>query len=316
MSAPGPSPSGSCSPERLRYLLRDRMALVLLLVTPVVVYPVLFWGLGAMQEENERKAETKVVQVAAPAEWAGWLVDEDHIERVEPGSSAAEDADATVEVPPALLAGGPAGLPTELEVTVVYRSDRRDSRTARDRVEAVLDRQREADQAASWRRHGIAAAPDALVSATWVDVSTAQARSGHALGRFLPLLLVFLAMSGGLYAALDLIAGEKERGTLETLLTTRMARRHILRAKFLVVLLVTAAMSALAVLSLSRPARRAACSPCPGPRTPGDHRPHRRELLLLILPLVVEPAALMAATGAYAPDFLRGVPSPSRSCSG
>ena len=100
MSAPGPSPLRILFAGELRYLLRDRMALVLLLVTPVVVYPVLFWGLGAMQEENERKAETKVVQVAAPAEWAGWLVEEDHIERVEPGSEAAED-DATVEVPPA-----------------------------------------------------------------------------------------------------------------------------------------------------------------------------------------------------------------------
>lgn len=306
MSAPGPSPLRILFAGELRYLLRDRMALVLLLVTPVVVYPVLFWGLGAMQEENERKAETKVVQVAAPAEWAGWLVEEDHIERVEPGSEAAEDADATVEVPPALLADGPAGLPTELEVTVVYRSDRRDSRTARDRVEAVLDRQREADQAASWRRHGIAAAPDALVSATWVDVSTAQARSGHALGRFLPLLLVFLAMSGGLYAALDLIAGEKERGTLETLLTTRMARRHILRAKFLVVLLVTAAMSALAVLSLWASAASGMFT------VPGTSdalvitAPTVGLTLLLILPLVVELAALMAATGAYAPDFRAG----------
>ena len=74
-------------------LLRERMALVRRRLTPVVVYPVLFWGLGAMQEENERKAERSEL-VKVPRGGRAERAERGHIERVE-RSSAAEDADAT-----------------------------------------------------------------------------------------------------------------------------------------------------------------------------------------------------------------------------
>lgn len=50
----------------------------------------------------------------------------------------------------------------------------------------------------------------------------------------IPLLLVLLAASGAFYPALDLIAGERERGTLETLLSLPVKRRDIFLGKLLV----------------------------------------------------------------------------------
>ncbi len=50
----------------------------------------------------------------------------------------------------------------------------------------------------------------------------------------IPLLLVLLAASGAFYPALDLIAGERERGTLETLLSLPVRRRDIFLGKLLV----------------------------------------------------------------------------------
>lgn len=60
------------------------------------------------------------------------------------------------------------------------------------------------------------------------------------LAAIIPLLLVFMALSGAFYPALDLIAGERERGTLETLLSWPGDRRAIFTGKLLVV--VTAAV--------------------------------------------------------------------------
>lgn len=56
-----------------------------------------------------------------------------------------------------------------------------------------------------------------------------------AVGRILPYMFIMFSIMGVMHPATDLAAGEKERGTLETLLTTPATRLQILFAKFLVV---------------------------------------------------------------------------------
>ena len=53
--------------------------------------------------------------------------------------------------------------------------------------------------------------------------------------RFFPLMLVMWSLSGALYPAIDLCAGEKERGTMETLLITPAGREEIVLGKFLTI---------------------------------------------------------------------------------
>lgn len=55
------------------------------------------------------------------------------------------------------------------------------------------------------------------------------------VGRFLPFLLIMWAMAGALYPAIDVCAGEKERGTLETLLISPASRSEIVYGKFLAI---------------------------------------------------------------------------------
>ena len=58
-----------------------------------------------------------------------------------------------------------------------------------------------------------------------------SSRPGLALGRMLTALLLLFIFSSGAVVAVDSLAGEKERGTLETLLTTAVGRLEILTAK-------------------------------------------------------------------------------------
>ena len=71
---------------------------------------------------------------------------------------------------------------------------------------------------------------------------------GAILGRMLAFLLVFTSLMGAFYPAIDLGAGEKERGTLETLLLAPAQRIEIATGKFLAVSLV-ALVSALVNLA-------------------------------------------------------------------
>ncbi|MBL4818823.1 MAG: ABC transporter permease subunit, partial [Deltaproteobacteria bacterium] len=59
--------------------------------------------------------------------------------------------------------------------------------------------------------------------------------AGEKIGSIVPYILIIIGFSGALYPAIDLGAGEKERGTLETLLLTPVPRYKIVFAKFLVI---------------------------------------------------------------------------------
>lgn len=55
------------------------------------------------------------------------------------------------------------------------------------------------------------------------------------LSAFVPLMLVLMTMTGAVYPAIDLTAGERERGTLEMLIAAPVSRRSLLTAKFVAV---------------------------------------------------------------------------------
>jgi ABC-type Na+ efflux pump permease subunit len=61
---------------------------------------------------------------------------------------------------------------------------------------------------------------------------------GRTGGRGLTLFLVILILTGGSVASMDIIAGEKERGSLETILTTAVKRTEVVSAKQLTILAV------------------------------------------------------------------------------
>src|SRR5262249_18724012 len=63
------------------------------------------------------------------------------------------------------------------------------------------------------------------------SVATSVEVTGANIGRFVTVFLVMLMLTGGSIAALDTIAGEKERGTIETLRTTAASRQEIVTAK-------------------------------------------------------------------------------------
>ena len=63
-----------------------------------------------------------------------------------------------------------------------------------------------------------------------VDVSTPAARATLVLG-MLSYLILLIALLGGLYVAIDATAGERERGSLEPLLTAPVRRTHLFYGK-------------------------------------------------------------------------------------
>jgi len=72
---------------------------------------------------------------------------------------------------------------------------------------------------------------------------------GNLFGGLVPYLIIILCFTGAMYPAIDLTAGEKERGTMETLLCSPVSRVEIVLGKFLLVL--TGSLSAMVFMLLS-----------------------------------------------------------------
>lgn len=71
------------------------------------------------------------------------------------------------------------------------------------------------------------------------------------IGGFLPFIVIMFTFLGGMYPAIDLGAGEKERNTLETLILAPVGRTEIALGKFLVILLASLVSAFLGVVSMA-----------------------------------------------------------------
>lgn len=82
------------------------------------------------------------------------------------------------------------------------------------------------------------------------DIASMKEKFGEKIGGFLPYIFVIFCFIGAMYPAIDLGAGEKERSTLETLLVSPAKRLQIVYGKFGVIFLAGIMTAAISVFSL------------------------------------------------------------------
>lgn len=83
-----------------------------------------------------------------------------------------------------------------------------------------------------------------------LNVATPEKVGGSILGQIVPLILIIMTITGAIYPAIDLTAGERERGTLETLMVAPVPTVELIAGKFVVVTLIGMMSAALNLLSI------------------------------------------------------------------
>ena len=125
-------------------------------------------------------------------------------------------------------------------ITILGREGDETSKVAVRRVGGIIKRWQQKLKEVRFARQGLPADFDESIKV--VDpqeskslvVKTADELRDQ-LVKFFPFLLVMWTMAGALHPAIDLTAGEKERGTMETLLISPAERSEIVAGKFLAV---------------------------------------------------------------------------------
>jgi sodium transport system permease protein len=125
---------------------------------------------------------------------------------------------------------------TGTEIEEYYDPTRETAQIADTRLQTVLGQYDAAKAAAALQQKGV---DPGILNPLPVHQhplsSPVQAAGNALLSFFLPYILITMCLTGGLSAALDSSAGERERKTLESLLLTPAPRSHLLVGKILAI---------------------------------------------------------------------------------
>lgn len=134
---------------------------------------------------------------------------------------------------------------------IIYTTANEKSQLAYSLLSQVLKRWAEQVGRTNLLAAGVPAQAASPFEVGGVDVAEQTGLGGAAAwSRVLPVLLVIWAMTGAFYPAVDLCAGEKERGTLETLLSSPAQRSEIVLGKLVTIMLFSIVTAVLNVVSI------------------------------------------------------------------
>jgi len=295
--------------------LRDRRTVVMAFVVPALVYPLLFTLLGSVATDKRGELERTRARVAA---WGP--VPESTLRAVE--QQARADVVDRREQPPAepeaearrlvtskkvhLVLLTPAGAPgASIPIRVLADSTNVDSDAMERRVSRAL-----ADHDAELLRQRMTALGQDAAAARPLDVreedlADAARRGASFAAALLPYLLLVLVATSGFYAALDLTAGEKERGTLQTLLTAPVRSVEIVAGKYLAVLALTLAATVCNLGSIALALARGTAAMDAGARF-SLGLSSAAAIFLTVLPAALLIVALLMAIGVLARSYREG----------
>lgn len=244
--------------KELKDSLRDRRTLMSMIIIPTLVMPVLFFGVGSIASKVISKAESEVSSVMilggtdSPEVVAAITASKKlHVEPVADDwkhQISEKQIRAAVKIPDGFDAGLKAGESTPV-VIYNYEGEMKSTLAAREIEQALRDWKEKIVEARLAARDLPASVIEPFTMRR-ENVAPPEKVGGNMLGGFVPYLIIILCFTGAMYPAMDLTAGEKERGTMETLLCSPVARVNIVLGKFLIVLTSSLAAMAFSLTSM------------------------------------------------------------------
>ena len=272
-------------------VLRDKKTVIMMLVVPVILYPLIFIGAMQVMAAISSSMEEQNYKIAIEAEDDGAFlrkltengdkgIDDtadkhaDFIENTESVDTDANDkADDNVDetvytitvVDPESIDDYETALEAEeIDVyirgmiqegkpkyDVYYISSVTNSAYAMNIVMDVFDEYQEELTQAKIMDVGLDI-HEILEPILYEDKDTASSEQslGSIMGSVLPFMLIVSLLMGTMYPAIDTTAGERERGTLETILTLPVTNRQLIVSKFITVAVIGMISALLNIISM------------------------------------------------------------------
>ncbi len=135
---------------------------------------------------------------------------------------------------------------------IYTNSSKNNSYTAEKRIKEALDKYKEEIVEMNLAQEGLDAQKTLEpITCETLDIAKNEEIAGNILGQILPFILIIGVLLGSIYPAIDVMAGEKERGTLETLFTLPISNLELVMGKYMAVsfcAVVTAFLNIISIL--------------------------------------------------------------------
>lgn len=246
--------------KEMRETLRDKRVLFGVFISPLVITPLLFFIMGYFfsQKAVQDKAETLTIAIVKGTETKPFqdaLTRDGTLSIIEvPDAEAARNGIRQRAFRAALAV--PAGATAQLErgetvkLEAFFDPSNEKSNTALRRIQDSLKQFNQKTLTERLVKRGLS---ENLLKPTEVEsksVASEKSIGGLILSTILPYLIVLTGAFGGMTSAFDLGAGEKERGTMETLLVSPASRTEIILGKLLTIETVSVLSALFSILGI------------------------------------------------------------------
>lgn len=245
--------------KELKDSLRDRRTIITMVIVPLLMFPVMIGLTSRFILSHEEKAQVRELKVGLLAgenagEFVEMLNEQDNIlvfEQIphDEGQEliAADSLDAFIvfseEFDSQISELG------QGEITF-YLKETEEREIEEYRIMELLGEYEEILRADRFENLNLDINIIETISLSKVNLATPKERLADMVGGILPYMFILFCFMGSMYPSIDLAAGEKERGTLETLLTSPVKRIQILIGKFGVVVLTGVGSATISLLGL------------------------------------------------------------------
>ena len=239
--------------------IRDRRTIMAMVIIPLIFYPLLFTGIGYFNKLGSTKSEEAISHIViCGGEFAPQLVkclhDNEKIEilniKDDPSLKLKKgDVQAVLEIPSDFKYKINQGAAVKL--ILKYDATEAKSRIAQKRVSQIMEKYKSEIILQRLSQLGLKEEFITPIILEEENIATAEKTASSFLAVLLPYLIIILIFAGAMHTAVDITAGEKERGTIATLLVSQISRLEIVLGKCFVVMLISFTSMVLGLLGLT-----------------------------------------------------------------
>lgn len=245
--------------KEMRDSLRDRRTLLSMIAFPALVIPGIMFGFGFMSFKVVKRAMAEIPAVMIVGNdkpnTARAILEKNSKLRIVPGAPdyveqiSSKQIRAAVEIPTDFDGSLAAGTSSQIKI-YTYEGELK-SGFAAGEVDRILREYRDRLVQEKLTSRDLPATFVKPFEIQKQNVAAPEKVGGNMVGGLIPYLFIFLSFLGAMYPAIDLTAGEKERGTMETILCSPVGRLELVLGKFLTVLTASLCTVATSLISLS-----------------------------------------------------------------
>ena len=243
--------------KEFRDMLRDKRTIITMIAVPLLLFPVIMGLTGTIATKQHKKEQTASVKVGVLSAHANHNIVQ-KIEDIEQFIIKEFEAGADFEQ---LVKDGK----IDIAVQIINADDNKQDNSGDVKLSLVYQSTKNVkrnlfmDEIKKIRSSIVETRLDELqidksyihpIPVKFIDVADEKQKLGSVFGGLIPYIFILFCYIGALYPSIDLFAGEKERGTVETLLSLPVSRMELLSGKLIVVWMSSVVSALLSIFGL------------------------------------------------------------------